>query len=97
MKARVNGWRIQADVTRDLASNPHCVEVRFGLAQGLDARLAFDLDMPAVEAVTFAAFLDELQHAVARAADADSCDRCGMPCDPGEAYCPEHEDTGRIA
>lgn len=92
MKARVNGWRIEADVTRDLASNPHRVEIRATLENRSGTRFFYNSDLLPGEAVDTGAFFDSLASALTAAADADECDRCGMPCDPGEAYCPTCED-----
>ena len=81
MKARINGWRpVEVDVVRDLASNPHRVEM---VIDGYGKHLTLDLS---------AAEADSIGSALVSAADADDCARCGMPCDPGEAYCPTCED-----
>lgn len=95
MKARVNGWLITADVQRDLASNPHRAEIRATLENPSGTRFFYTSDLLPGEAVDLGAFLDALASALVSASDADDCDRCGMPCDPGEAYCPTCEEARR--
>lgn len=95
MKARVNGWHIEADVVRDLASNPHRVEIRLGIEDVKGTRFFYNVDLSAPDALALGQFLDETALAVIDAEDADECDRCGRPCDPGETYCPTCEEASR--
>jgi hypothetical protein len=101
MKARIGDWRIEADVTRDLASNPHRVEaILDGYGLGNKGRLTLDLAAGWADRLgswlsALGVALDEIGCALMSAADADSCDRCGMPCDPGETYCPTCEEASR--
>lgn len=93
MKARINGWRIEADVTRNLGSNPHTVDV---VIEARSPRLGgvhrFAIELSATDAGDLAVLLDDLQHRVDRASEAGECEHCSEPCDPGETYCPGCEE-----
>ena len=98
MRAKVGYFDVQADVERDLGSNPHRVEaVIDGHGLGNKGRLTLDLNAGWAERIggwlsALGVALDEIGCALMTAAEADECDRCGMPCDPGEAFCPTCEE-----
>lgn len=88
MKARIGGWRIDVDVVRNLGEDPHTVGLAVEARSKLGSRITADVEISASEAADLAPFFDGIQSALDRASDADECDGCAMPCDPGEAYCP---------
>ena len=95
---RVGAYTLTHDTTRDLGCSPHRVEsVIETYGRGNTAVLRLDLAAPEAARIgsTLSAlgiFLDYLGTALMDCADADECERCGMPCDPGEADCPRCQD-----
>jgi len=92
---RIGGWTLDADIERDLGSNPHRVDVAVDLTSDTGSTITVRADLTVADAARYGALLsalvnpaDNLGHALDRAADADTCDRCGGPCDPGELLCP---------
>ena len=97
MKAphRIGGWTLDADIERDLGSNPDRGDAAVGLSSRTGSTITVRADLTAADAARYGALLsalvnpaDDLGHAMDRAADADTCDRCQGPCDPGELLCP---------
>lgn len=93
MKARIGDWHIEADVTRDLASNPHRVEVGYWARSATRGHVTGTVDLSAAEAEALGLLLDEVGNAILTASDAGECELCGGPCDPDEADCPRCQEA----
>lgn len=95
MKARVNGWHIEADVVRSLGSNPHRVDVTAWGRNDAGSAFTFSVQLTPADAESLGVLLDAAGAGLRDCADADTCEHCQGPCDPGETYCPSCEETKR--